>query len=162
MKLKILPRPVEVTVSLIPGNYIPDCINPNYRPFEQLEFDAIAKAVWCDEDNDIIYVSIQKDGKPYVVLFRDLAPLSMITIKKEAEPLPVETSLDVINEKYTMRALATDLSLKLGQFDVNVTSVDGDEFVADLKWQLHGHVKQVNGLRRLIVMDKKTGNIRVL
>ena len=162
MKLKILPRPVEVNVSLMPGCYIPDCINPEYRPFEQLEFDAIAKAVWCDEDNDITYVSIQKDGNPYVVLYRNLAPLSMMTIKKEAEPLPVETSLDVINEKYTMRALATDLCLKLGQFDVNVTSVDGVEFEADLKWQLHGHVKQVNGLRRLIAMDEKTGNISVL
>ena len=162
MKLKILPRPVEVTVSLMPGNYIPDCINPEYRPFEQLEFDAIAKAVWCDEDNDIIYVSIQKDGKPYIVLFRDLAPLSIMVIKKEAEPLPVETSLDVINEKYTMRALATDLCLKLGQFDINVTSVDGDEFEADLKWQLHGHVKQVKGLKRFIYIDEKTGELSVL
>ena len=86
----------------------------------------------------------------------------MMTIKKEAEPLPVETSLDVINEKYTMRALATDLCLKLGQFDINVTSVDGDEFEADLKWQLHGHVKQVKGLRRIIYIDEKTGELSVL
>ena len=143
MKLKILPRPVEVTVSLMPGNYIPDCINPQYRPFEQLKFDAIAKAVWCDEDNDITYVSIQKNGNPYIVLYRDLAPLSMMTIRKEAEPLP-------------------DLCLKLGQFDVNVTSVNGVEFKADLKWQLHGHVKEVKGLKRLITIDEKTGNISVI
>ena len=162
MKLKILPRPVEVTVSLMPGNYIPDCINPQYRPFEQLKFDAIAKAVWCDEDNDITYVSIQKNGNPYIVLYRDLAPLSMMTIRKEAEPLPVETSLDTINEKYTIKALATDLCLKLGQFDVNVTSVNGVEFKADLKWQLHGHVKEVKGLKRLITIDEKTGNISVI
>ena len=94
--------------------------------------------------------------------FRTLVSISWADFSDSSEPLPVETSLDVINEKYTIRALATDLSLKLGQFDVNVTSVDGDEFEADLKWQLHGHVKQVNGLRRFIYIDEKTGDLSVL
>lgn len=161
-RLKILQEPVEVTVSLMPGGYFPNCINPEYRPFKELIFKATAKAVWCNLDGENEFVSIVVEGKTYMVRFNDLTTLSIMSLNRKAYALPHEKSLEDIRQRYTLEALATDLCLMRNQWDVTIVSVDGVDVTADLKWQLNGHVKPVTGAKMMIVFDKIKHDIRLL
>lgn len=127
MKLKIPGKPIDVTVSLMPGACAPSCIDPKYRPFNEMNFRAIAVAFWCDDEENIEYVSIRAYGNPYIVRYNDLSTLSILAIKKEAKVLPVETSVSVIQERYAIDALVLDLLMINNRFNIQILGLTKEE-----------------------------------
>ena len=67
MKLKVLTTPIKITVSLMHPSYGLACLNPEYRPFKDLKFEATAKAAWCNAEGEIKCISIRKNRRQYLV-----------------------------------------------------------------------------------------------
>lgn len=159
--MKILENPVPVHVSIgkqSPFPVRPTCMEPMFRPFKEYSFFTEAKSVWMEGDNPV-YVSIRKDREQYVVKF-DGNEVHSIWPLLDGLPAKNVKNIAKANREYGLEALLTDTLLLMNDFDVEIISTRFDEnqpeycdFVANLKWDLHGHVKPVEGIELEAVSD---------
>lgn len=162
MKLKVLTTPIKITVSLMYPSYGLACLNPEYRPFKDLKFEATAKAAWCNAEGEIKYISIRKDRRQYLVRVIDLTVLSIMAIQKDINPTPYLMSFEDAGQKYSIEELAVDLLLLKNYFEPNITWINYDsstpnriEFIASYKGQFDWNVKPVNDAKVIVVCENQ-------
>lgn len=159
MRAKLLKTPIKATIRPIQSaDYykygIPDCCYPEYSPFKEPEYETIIHAVWFrGENNEAAFLAIERDGKRLIV------PSSFVsawTVKEVFENLKTEFLQSVDDaRRYGLKAFAEDALLMQSNFNVKIVSAiagdcDAITVKADYNWELHGHVKPVRGIERLV------------
>lgn len=157
MKAKLLKQPMQVKVHSIENMLYPypDCVNPDYCPIHDKEFEAITHATWYIDDR--AFVAILKDEVRLVVPSSYLSPFAVKDVFNNVEDDYIRCVDDV--ERYGTNAFVEDLLLMNNQFEVSVNSVKKNSMRymtinTDFKWQLHGHIKPVKGIQQYVCFSQ--------
>lgn len=156
LQAKLLKNPIRVKVTPIKywNSSFPDCINPNYIPIREPEFEATAHAIW--EIAGEIYYAVENNGIRLVVPAGFISsPYAVKEILENLEDEYISSVKDV--ERYGLKAFCEDALLMDNNHDVEILETKtygrGVEVRANYKWTLHGHIKPVYNIKQIICFD---------
>lgn len=155
MKAQLLKTPMTVTVTPINDydyTHCPDCCNPEYTPFKEQSYKAVAHAFWDRTFGH--FVAISRNGERLVVPVGFLSPWDVKEMGENLEAKPIHSLTDII--RYGREAFAKDALLMHNNINIEILSVkdsqngQGLEVGCNFAWTLHGHVKPVRDFKQLI------------
>lgn len=155
MKAQLLKTPMTVTVRPI-KNYKytlePPCSKPEFTPFKEESYEAVAHAFWYR--NDSVYVAISREGKRLLVNVGFFSPWDVKEMGENQEEGYIRSVSDI--DRYGREAFAEDALLMNGNINVEILSVtdlqsgNALEVECSYEWILNGHVKPVQDFKQLI------------
>lgn len=159
MKARLLKTPMTVTVRPIKNyNYTldPPCSKPEFTPFKEESYEAVAHAFWYR--NDSAYVAISREGKRLLVTVGFLSPWDVKEMGENQEEGYVRSVSDI--NRYGREAFAEDALLMDNCINVEILSVDDRisgcclEVESNHSSILNGHVKPSRNIKQIICFSE--------
>lgn len=155
MKAQLLKTPMTVTVRPIKNykyNLEPPCSKPEFTPFKEESYEAVAHAFWYR--NDSAYVAISREGKRLLVTVGFFSPWAVKEMGENLEKNFLHNMEDV--NRYGLEAFAEDALLMDDNINVEILSVTDRlsgcclEVESNHSSILNGHVKPMRDFKQII------------